>query len=87
MRRRRSSTTTRGGSPPSEHHWRFDEGFSAYALQGLDTDRDGKYSADELAPLARENVELLKDFDFFTSLSVGDYQAGFADADATIISS
>ena len=31
------------------HHWRFDEGFSAYALQGLDTDRDGKYSAEELA--------------------------------------
>ena len=60
------------------HHWRFDEEFSAYALQGLDTDRDGKYSPQELAPLAKENVESLKDFDFFTSLSVGDYQAGFA---------
>ena len=29
-------------------------------------------------PLAKENVELLKEFDFFTFLSVGDYQAGFA---------
>jgi nickel/cobalt transporter (NicO) family protein len=60
------------------HHWRFDEGFSAYALQGLDTDRDGKYSPQELEPLAQENVESLKDFDFFTFLSVGDYQAGFS---------
>ena len=75
----------RGRIAAIRHHWRFDEGFSAYALQGLDTDRDGKYSAEELAPLAKENVESLKDFDFFTSLSVGDYQAGFADADATII--
>ncbi len=59
------------------HHWLFDEEFSAYALQGLDTNRDGKYSAAELKPLAKENVELLKDFDYFTFLSVGDYQAGF----------
>lgn len=59
------------------HHWRFDEEFSAYALQGLDTNRDGKFSSAELEPLAKENVESLKDYDFFTSLSVGDYQAGF----------
>ena len=69
------------------HHWLFDEEFSAYALQGLDTNRDGKYSAEELKPLAKENVESLKDYDYFTFLSVGDYQAGFADADATTISS
>ncbi len=60
------------------HHWRFDEAFSIFALQGLDADRDGSYSTEELEPLARENVESLSDFDFFTFLSVGDYQAGFA---------
>jgi ABC-type nickel/cobalt efflux system permease component RcnA/ABC-type uncharacterized transport system substrate-binding protein len=60
------------------HHWLFDEGFSAYALQGLDADRDGKYSTEELKPLAQENVESLKDFDYFTFLAVGDYQAGYA---------
>ncbi|MGH6922460.1 MAG: DUF1007 family protein [Propylenella sp.] len=60
------------------HHWRFDEAFSAYALQGLDTDRDGEYSEEELEPLAKENVESLSEYDFFTFLSVGDYQAGFA---------
>ncbi len=61
-----------------KHHWLFDEEFSAYALQGLDTNRDGKYSAEELKPLAKENVESLKDYDYFTFLWVGDYQASFA---------
>jgi ABC-type nickel/cobalt efflux system permease component RcnA/ABC-type uncharacterized transport system substrate-binding protein len=60
------------------HHWLFDEAFSVYALQGLDADGDGEYSAAELEPLARENVESLSEFDFFTELSVGDYLAGFA---------
>jgi len=60
------------------HHWLFDEAFSAYALQGLDTNRDGKYSSEELKPLAQENVESLKDYDYFTFLSVGDYDAGYA---------
>ena len=60
------------------HHWRFDEGFSTYALQGLDLDRDGEYSPEELEPLARENVESVGEFDFFTFLSAGDYLAGFA---------
>ena len=60
------------------HHWLFDEEFSAYALQGLDTNGDGHFSPEELKPLAKENVESLKDFDYFTFLSVGDYQAGFA---------
>ncbi len=61
-----------------KHHWLFDEEFSAYALQGIDKNGDGKFSREELKPLAKENVELLKDFDYFTFLSVGDYQAGFA---------
>jgi ABC-type nickel/cobalt efflux system permease component RcnA/ABC-type uncharacterized transport system substrate-binding protein len=68
----------RGQIVAIRHHWRFDEGFSAYALQGLDLDRDGEYSPEELEPLARENVESVGEFDYFTFLSVGDYRAGFA---------
>jgi ABC-type nickel/cobalt efflux system permease component RcnA/ABC-type uncharacterized transport system substrate-binding protein len=60
------------------HHWRFDEAFSAFALQGLDTNGDGLYSPEELQPLAQVNVESLAEYDFFTFLSVGDYRAGFA---------
>lgn len=47
-------------------HWTFDEFYTAMAIQGLDTNKDGVYSKEELAPLAKLNVESLKDFDYFT---------------------
>ena len=60
------------------HHWRFDEAFSAFAVQGLDTDGDGALSREELQPLAQVNVESLSEYDFFTFVSSGEYQAGFS---------
>jgi ABC-type uncharacterized transport system substrate-binding protein len=54
------------------HAWTFDEFYSAMAVQGLDTNGDGVYSAEELKPLAEANINPLKDFDYFTFVSVGD---------------
>jgi len=48
------------------HAWTFDDMFSTYALQGLETKVKGVYSREELAPLAQTNVESLKEFNFFT---------------------
>jgi ABC-type uncharacterized transport system substrate-binding protein len=48
------------------HAWTFDEFYTAMAIQGLDTNGDGVYSKEELQPLARVNVESLKEFDYFT---------------------
>jgi ABC-type uncharacterized transport system substrate-binding protein len=48
------------------HAWIFDEAFSTYVVQGLDKDGNGQYSREELAPLAKENVESLNEFDYFT---------------------
>jgi ABC-type uncharacterized transport system substrate-binding protein len=48
------------------HAWTFDDMFSTYALQGLETRTKGIYSHEELAPLAQTNVESLKEFGFFT---------------------
>jgi ABC-type uncharacterized transport system substrate-binding protein len=48
------------------HAWTFDDMFSTYALQGLETRTEGVYSHEELAPLAQTNVESLKEFGFFT---------------------
>ena len=48
------------------HAWTFDEMFTTYALQGLETKTKGVYTREELAPLAQTNVESLKEFNFFT---------------------
>ena len=48
------------------HAWTFDEFYTAMAVEGLDTNKDGVFSKEELAPLAKVNVESLKDFDYFT---------------------
>ena len=52
------------------HAWQFDEGFSAFATQGLDADRNGEFSQEELAPLAQVNVESLKEYGYFTFVEV-----------------
>jgi ABC-type uncharacterized transport system substrate-binding protein len=48
------------------HAWTFDDMFTTYALQGMETKKKGVYTREELAPLAQTNVESLKEFGFFT---------------------
>ncbi len=45
--------------------WTFDADYSAMAIEGLDKNGDGFYSAGELQPLATENIEALKEYDYF----------------------
>jgi ABC-type uncharacterized transport system substrate-binding protein len=47
------------------HAWTFDEMYSAFAVQGLG--KDGRPpSREELAPIAKTNVESLAEFEYFT---------------------
>src|SRR5438309_4485815 len=46
--------------------WTFDDMFSAFATQGLDPKQPGVFSKADLEPLAKENVDSLKDFGYFT---------------------
>src|SRR2546429_5248192 len=48
------------------HAWTFDDMFSTFATQGLESKDKGKFTRDELAPLAKVNVESLKEYDYFT---------------------
>src|SRR3954464_3322643 len=48
------------------HAWTFDDMFSVFATQGIDTKTKGEFTREELKPLAQTNVESLKDFDYFT---------------------
>jgi len=59
------------------HAWTFDDMFSTYALQGLETRTKGVYSREELAPLAQTNVESLKEFGFFTFAKADGKKAKF----------
>ena len=48
------------------YNWTFDDMFSAFATQGLDTKKPGEFTREDLAPLAKENITSLKDFGYFT---------------------
>jgi len=48
------------------HTWAFDDMFSTFATQGLQSKEKGKFTREELAPLAKANVESFKEFDYFT---------------------
>lgn len=45
--------------------WTFDEAFTAFALQGLERNKDGSYPDKVLAPLAKVNVTSLKEYNYF----------------------
>jgi ABC-type uncharacterized transport system substrate-binding protein len=48
------------------HAWLFDDMFSVFALQGIQSKEKGKFTREELAPLAEVNVSSLKEFGYFT---------------------
>ncbi|MET3924686.1 DUF1007 family protein [Devosia sp. 2618] len=54
------------------HAWTFDSAFSAWMIQGLDTNGDGRTSPEELQSLADENMDGLADYEFYTYAGEGD---------------
>jgi ABC-type uncharacterized transport system substrate-binding protein len=61
------------------HAWSFDDMFSAFATQGLAGKEKGKYTREELAPLAKVNIESLKEYDYFTYARVDGVKVPMAD--------
>jgi ABC-type uncharacterized transport system substrate-binding protein len=78
------------------HAWSFDDMFSTFATQGIETKEKGKFTREELAPLAEVNVTSLKEFEFFTYVtadgkkqeivdpSQGEYWLDFKDSVLTL---
>lgn len=63
-----------------KHKWTFDEFYTAMAIQGLDTNNDGNYDRNELAELAKVNVDGLREFQFFTHAKLTDHPLEVGDA-------
>ena len=62
------------------HAWAFDDMFSTYALQGVESKTKGEYTREELAPLAEVNVTSLKEYDYFTQGEVNGKKIEFSPA-------
>ena len=51
--------------------WTFDEAYSAWSIQGLDTNLDGAVTREELQPLADDNMNGLADYEYYTFAGEG----------------
>lgn len=71
---------TKGVATGIRHAWTFDDMFSAFATQGLDSKEKGKFTREELAPLAEVNVSSLKEYDFFTYAKIEGKKAELGEA-------
>jgi ABC-type uncharacterized transport system substrate-binding protein len=60
--------------------WTFDELYSERAIEGLPTDKAGRYGRTELAELAKVNMDGLKEFDYFTHVSLAGQRLKFGEA-------
>jgi ABC-type uncharacterized transport system substrate-binding protein len=54
-----------------QQSWTFDEFYAAMAIEGLDKNGDGAYDRQELDPLAKVNMDGIREFKYFTFAKVG----------------
>ncbi|MEO3431277.1 DUF1007 family protein [Pelagibius sp. CAU 1746] len=59
--------------------WRFDEFYSLFAIEGLDKNGDGTLEAEELRPLADLNITNLKEYRYFTQVTVDGAEATYGE--------
>lgn len=69
-----------GAATGVRHSWEFDDMYSTFALEGIETKTKGVFTREELAPLAKVNIDSLKDSDFFTYAKAGGKDVEFGDA-------
>lgn len=61
--------------------WTFDDMYSTYATQGLESQKKDAFTREELAPLTEVNVTSLKEFAYFTFAKANGRKAPFVDPD------
>jgi ABC-type uncharacterized transport system substrate-binding protein len=61
------------------HAWTFDDMFSTFATQGLESKQKGVFTREELQPLAEVNVTSLKEYEYFNYAKANGKKALFID--------
>ena len=61
------------------HHWAFDDMFTAFAVQGIASKEKGKFTRAELEPMAKVNIESLKEYKYFTYATADGKKVPFSD--------
>jgi ABC-type uncharacterized transport system substrate-binding protein len=61
------------------HAWAFDDMFSTFAVQGLESKQKGVFTREELQPLAEVNVTSLKEYDYFSFAKANGQKMQFSD--------
>jgi ABC-type uncharacterized transport system substrate-binding protein len=61
------------------HVWTFDEFYSSTAVEGLPKNKAGGYGRAELAELAKVNIDGLKEFGYFTYVTLAGAEVKIAD--------
>ncbi len=72
--RARMLFNTQGKLAAIEQTWTFDKEFSAWAVQGFDADGDGRFSREELVPLAHDYMQGLAQYNYYTEIKDADRQ-------------
>src|SRR6266852_9741129 len=61
------------------HAWTFDDMFSTFATQGLETKQKGVFTREDLKPLAEVNINSLKEYDYFTHARANGKKTSFSE--------
>ena len=61
------------------HAWTFDDMFSTFATQGLESKQKGVFTREELQPLAEVNVTSLKEYEYFNFAKANGKKTAFTD--------
>ena len=70
----------KGAATGVRHAWKFDDMYSAFALEGLPQKTKGVFTREDLAGLAEVNITTLKESDFFTFVKAGGKGVTFGEA-------
>ncbi len=66
--------------------WTFDAAYSAWVVQGLDANNDGKLSRAELQPFANDSMQSLAEYGYFTTAGEDEHDIAFMNGDQAVAS-